>query len=184
MTKSYLPVGSAAAPMSGNVLSGKGFCFLPLQIATHLSVHVNGTFVLDQSRRNLKTGDNKDMIDPWNKLLAVGVIGPAYAHLIKEAGRILYRTSIPTCTNGQWACWQYEKLFPTNLDHLKGVWRLIGDATLRYISKTNMEVLPVVEEGSSRSNKNITWCTPKPVISSAYFDDSNLYFWSTSIIHY
>ena len=103
------------------------FTFLPLQVYTGLPVHVNGTFELDQSRRNLVKGEDygssgtsgKELIHKWNKLLAKHVIGPAYAKLIHEAGRILLDPSQEK-KEFQMKCILYDRLFPTDLTHLRG----------------------------------------------------------------
>ena len=104
--KGHLPRGGVAALLRvRQAIKGdnpferryKAFTFLPLQVYTGLPVHVNGTFELDQSRRNLVKGEDygssgtsgKGLIHKWNKLLAEHVIGPAYAKLVHQAGKIL-----------------------------------------------------------------------------------------------
>ena len=170
MNKSFIPRGGAAALMSGDIKCGKAFCFLPLQIDTHLPVHVNGTFVLDQSRRNLKKGD-AEMIHRWNQLLADRVIAPAYAKLIESAGpKLCQSRSNFTCTEGKWICHHFDTLFPTDISRFSDVWKLVATSTLQYIGVNNIEILPVVRTSSRRSNKLvIAWVSPGP--SSGYFDD-------------
>ena len=62
------------------------FCSLPTPLVTPLPVHVNGHFVVDDSRKHLETlqlfGDKHS---DWNFLLVKNVIIPAYIELIKNA---------------------------------------------------------------------------------------------------
>ena len=72
---------------SGN---GRIFCFLPMPIeaASNLPVHVNGTFGLTDDRRSLKWPGVERRNDPtadWNKLLVREVIPSCYVDLLLEA---------------------------------------------------------------------------------------------------
>ena len=52
----FIPWGGVAARIVGNSfqpVAGRAFCFLPLQLATNLSVHVNGYFIVGSDRREL-----------------------------------------------------------------------------------------------------------------------------------
>ena len=70
--------------------NGRIFCFLPMPIetASNLPVHVNGTFGLNDDRRNLKWPGverrNDDTAD-WNSLLVHDVIPFCYVKLLLEA---------------------------------------------------------------------------------------------------
>ena len=174
-TKTYLPRGGVAARLRGGIQygpSGKAFCFLPLQIDTHLPVHVNGTFLLDQSRRNLKKGD-EDMIHKWNRLLATHVIGPAYAHLLDAAGKTLLKSSSDFyMSDGQFKCQQYDRLFPTNLSSLQDIWKLVAVSVLQYIGSRDLKVLPVVRKCKEEKEQfSVTWLGLRVCDNSAFFDD-------------
>ena len=70
--------------------SGRIFCFLPMPIeaASDLPVHVNGTFGLTDDRRSLKWPGVERRNDPtadWNKLLVKEVIPSCYVDLLLEA---------------------------------------------------------------------------------------------------
>ncbi|XP_072039950.1 sacsin-like [Amphiura filiformis] len=162
----------------------RAFTFLPLQVYTNLPVHVNGTFELDQSRRNLVKGSDyagnqtggDGLIHNWNKLLAVHVIGPAYAKLIHEAGRILLDPSQDTFRKDvQRQLMLYNRLFPI-IDEkekgLRGEWKLVAKATLLNIGTSLLDVLPVVTEGKAGdSNTTVTWHHPVSETSKAFFDN-------------
>ena len=71
---------------------GKGriFCVLPMPIetASNLPVHVNGTFGINDDRRNLKWPGVERKNDPmadWNQMLVRHVIPPCYINLLLEA---------------------------------------------------------------------------------------------------
>lgn len=68
---------------------GKAYCFLPLNFATDLPVHIHGFFDLDEARTDLTR--KTDLADPkrnvradWNLLLVKHVLSHAYASLIKS----------------------------------------------------------------------------------------------------
>ena len=70
--------------------NGRIFCFLPMPIeaASNLPVHVNGTFGLTDDRRSLKWPGVERRNDPtadWNKLLVREVIPSCYVDLLLEA---------------------------------------------------------------------------------------------------
>jgi sacsin len=68
---------------------GKAYCFLPLNFATGLPIHIHGFFDLDSARTDLTR--KIDFSDPkrniradWNLLLVKHVLSHAYANLIKS----------------------------------------------------------------------------------------------------
>ncbi|XP_022089606.1 sacsin-like [Acanthaster planci] len=177
--KKPLPRGGVAALMNGSNKEETGgagykaYCFLPLPIYTELPVHVNGTFELDAARKSLQKGDayagvlesSKDgLIHRWNRLLVQHVIAPAYAELIKHAGRNMLG-EVKAKKSYKEQLIPYDNIFPKNLEVLRGEWRLLAEATLRYIGKNELEVLPVV-----RLSGKISWHHPSSDTSLAFFD--------------
>ena len=74
----------------GNPGNGRIFCFLPMPIetASNLPVHINGTFGLNDDRRNLKwpgVERRNDSTADWNKLLVSEVIPSCYVRILLEA---------------------------------------------------------------------------------------------------
>ena len=70
----------------------RAFCFLPLAIETGLPVHVNGQFVLDNSRRDLwKDEGSQGKGTQWNNFIKTYVLAPAYAELIVGAREYIPR---------------------------------------------------------------------------------------------
>ena len=173
MNKAYLPRGGAAVPLSRRLSDAKAFCFLPLQTdPTGLPVYVNGTFILDQSRQNLMKSD-EGLIHPWNKLLAEHVIGPAYSYLIYAAGRLILQALEDfEKRDGQFTCSSYDRLYPTYLQNIQGIWKLIAISALRFIDRNDLEVMPVVKMIGLRAKKlGLQWFSPDAVVSNAYFDN-------------
>ncbi|XP_038057003.1 sacsin-like [Patiria miniata] len=168
--KKPLPRGGVAALMKDSRQEDTcdqqctAYCFLPLPIYTALPVHVNGTFELDAARKSLKKGCAYEdgLIHQWNKLLVENVIAPAYAELITHARRTMLGE-----TSHKDQLKQYDDIFPKHLEVVHGEWRLLAEATLRYISDNNLEVLPVVKPTSG----NISWHHPNSDLSLAFFDD-------------
>ena len=70
--------------------NGRIFCFLPMPIesASNLPVHVNGTFGLNDDRRSLKwpgVERRNDLMADWNKMLVTEVIPACYVSLLLES---------------------------------------------------------------------------------------------------
>ena len=79
------PKHGIAAPLcaSDRPTNMRVFCFLPLPIMSHLPVHINGSFVLHSSRRQLwqPTSSYKDDKKRWNVNL-IEAIASSYARLL------------------------------------------------------------------------------------------------------
>ena len=182
--KKRLPRGGVAALISGNRKwkvhdqQYKAYCVLPLPIHTHLPVHVNGMFELNQSRRDLSkrddyalrgsSGEDDSLIHEWNKQLITNVIAPAYAKLLKVAGRkILQKNKDNLFFKDRLSL--YDDLFPKDLEKVHGEWHVLAKATFCYVSKNYLEVLPVVRH--KRKGKEVTWHHANSDTSLAFFDD-------------
>ena len=73
---------------------GRVFCVLPmpLEVSCHLPVHVNGTFSLNNERRELKWRGVERKNDPsaqWNHLLVEELLPPCYASLLLDHAKML-----------------------------------------------------------------------------------------------
>ena len=80
---SMRPIGGVAAPLETTRLKGSMFCFLPMPMKSGLSVHVNGHFLVDDSRKHLEK-IHKDKLS-WNELLSANVIAPCYVDMLLHA---------------------------------------------------------------------------------------------------
>ncbi|XP_038061695.1 sacsin-like [Patiria miniata] len=156
----------------------KAYCFLPLPVYTGLPVHVNGTFELDSARKNLAkcddyaksgTSDERGLIHRWNRILVEYVLTPAYAKLIEQAGPIVLGGADVKSLK-QHLC-RYDDLFPKHLKMYHGEWELLAKATLQYIGKENLKVLPVVHQ--TEDAVTTTWHHPNSDGSLAFTDNFN-----------
>ncbi|XP_072035532.1 sacsin-like [Amphiura filiformis] len=184
--KPQLPRGGVAALLRSNQaiddktsrwkMKRRVYSFLPLPIESQLPVHVNGSFALDTSRRNLAKstgfyaqGDGSEtcLDHPWNRYLMEQVIATAYAHLIEEAKRILPENPSDISDKN---VDEYYSVFPTG-DY--GDWNNLKTKTLQNIGTLEMKVLLVVceTEGEERS---ILWHDPNAQSSLAFFDNLHL----------
>ena len=73
---------------------GRVFCVLPmpLEVTCNLPVHVNGTFSLNDERRELKWQGIERQNDPsaqWNHLLVKELLPPCYAMLLLDHAKLL-----------------------------------------------------------------------------------------------
>ena len=91
-------VGVALETSAQNIESsgGRVFCVLPmpLEVSCHLPVHVNGTFSLNDERRELKWRGVERKNDPsaqWNHLLVEELLPPCYASLLLEHAKMLLK---------------------------------------------------------------------------------------------
>ena len=80
LSRGLRPVGGVATLLKPPTADHKYhlFCFLPLPIESDLPVHVNGHFLVDDSRKHL----DHVGLSKWNKVLAQMVIVPAYVDLL------------------------------------------------------------------------------------------------------
>ena len=82
----------------GNPGNGRIFCVLPMpmETASNLPVHVNGTFGINDDRRSLKWPGVERKNDPmadWNTSLLKNVIPSCYIDLLLEATSIQVMSS-------------------------------------------------------------------------------------------
>ena len=113
---SFLPFGGVAAqgPTSAQCTDvgahhpreGKLFCYLPLPKSSHLPVHVNGHFWLNDSRRELQFSERgQHPLKDWNNSVCNDVICKAYAKLL------MYCRDVKTDKGTFIQDWYY-KLYP------------------------------------------------------------------------
>ncbi len=74
--------GTAVLIDYSTIMTGSLFCFLPIPIKSCLPVHLNGYFLLDDSRNHLAKNVG---LDKWNHMIAECVLVPSYVDLILKA---------------------------------------------------------------------------------------------------
>ena len=92
--QSAFPLVGAALELNDSPEGGRIFCFLPMPVetASGLPVHVNGTFGLTDDRRSLKWPGAERKNDPtanWNRLLVKELLPLCYLTLVIEARSLL-----------------------------------------------------------------------------------------------
>ena len=105
---------------SSSGFRGKVFCFLPLPLDSYLPVHVNGSFILDASRRDLWHPTIKNIPDDrtrWNQAL-MEAIASSYADFLVKCRNSYVLPSIYQSRSKIWDDIQhYYKVFPRWLRH-------------------------------------------------------------------
>ena len=96
------PVGGVAAQLGLKHRPYHIFCFLPLPLDSHLPVHVNGHFLVDDSRKHFEKIKHEGLSE-WNKEIATKVIAHAYVDLVLQA-----MDMVPLTGSSKW----FYNLFP------------------------------------------------------------------------
>ena len=96
------PLGGVAAAMGDSDVNGRLFCFLPMPLHSNLPVHINGHFLVDDSRKHLEKKQKR--YSSWNLSLATNIIAPCYVDILLHAQKMTERGE----TDPKWL----YKLFP------------------------------------------------------------------------
>ena len=100
---SFRPLGGVAAPLGQIERHHLVFCFLPMPLRSDYPVHINGHFLVDDSRKHLENTPDLGL-DNWNKSLAENVIAPCYVDLLLKAQQMTEKCE----TDHEW----FYSLFP------------------------------------------------------------------------
>ncbi|XP_062614458.1 sacsin-like isoform X2 [Saccostrea cucullata] len=144
-TLGLLPQGGIAMPLQEGALShAKAFCFLPLPCTTGLSVHINGHFSLDESRRGLWNDDKKkEYRTQWNYLILCDIIAPIYAKAIEVQCKA-FKEEIMNAKSQDWKIRQqlknFHSFFPNFEDTSDHYWKHLTAHVYRNISGQGLEV--------------------------------------------
>ena len=125
------PLGGVAAPIAVTKRHHFLFCFLPMPLESGHPVHLNGHFLVDDSRKHLETKVHQGL-DDWNRSLAVKIIAPCYVNLLMEAQKMTESSE----TDYQW----FYSLFPTVEDGEVGELKL-AEAVYSGLLEINPKIL-------------------------------------------
>ena len=151
--------------------SGRIFCFLPMPIdaASNLPVHVNGTFGLTDDRRSLKWPVEDDLRAKWSKLLVKEVIPFCYVDLLIEAknhlsmhdSNIFYK-AWPDVNRLRGSHWEdvLTSLFQTLLNN-SVIWSAPLGQSGEWVLPTNAVYVPKSQELISIVERTLTSCGVK-----------------------
>ena len=142
------PLGGVAAPIGVNRRHHFLFCFLPMPLESGHPVHLNGHFLVDDSRKHLETRVHQGL-DDWNRSLAVNVIAPCYLDLLLQAQRMTESSE----TDHQW----FYSLFP-NVDKEGEVGELkLAEAMYSGLLEINPKILLQIQPIPNGADIR-TWC--------------------------
>lgn len=148
---SLLPRAGIAAtirPKTDEDTSSKAFCFLPLPVTTHLPVHINGHFALNDSRRNLwqelskfrNTSSQKKQ--EWNENLIKRIVVPAYARFLLEARAYLDEGGKQLNDGLRW----FYGLFPQLTRSRDHYWNMLALEMYSFIAQHNLHLLVLADQ--------------------------------------
>ena len=139
------PKHGIAAPLELDKSTKRLFCLLPLPIkeGSGVPVHVNGSFILNLSRRNLWECEN-DPRTTWNKHL-FNAIASSYARFLVAARECYLKTSYPDWKLALDDIKKYYKLFPTfAISDVKKEWAKLPCQVYQSLTHSNASVLCVL----------------------------------------
>ena len=131
------------------------FCSLPLPLDSHLPLHVNGHFWVDDSRKHLETGAADSPLSEWNKYLTTTVISSAYIAAIKECRKYI---NFNNESDAQW----YYSMFPYNRLNKDSKLHSFGLIKCMYASIIASDSTVLQKQNLSKnSKKNVEWMSIK-----------------------
>ena len=171
---------SLESPKPGEIKeNGRLFCFLPLPVKSGVPVHVNGSFVLDSSRRDLWKSTKPDEVDDgtqWNICLFKAIASSYANFLVKARDHYLkptygYKNWFDALTDSR----TYYSLFPwfTAMD-MEMKWDSLPCYVYRFLLKHNAEVMCVMAHVEDKKDTNVA---VKWLPFMAESPESQVYFW-------
>ena len=156
MADGLLPKGGVAVQVYNSVSRVTPFllfCSLPLPQPSHMPVHINGNFWVDDSRKHLEFGASRSSLTDWNCYLTKTVIADAFINSL-----VCCKQFIPDKST-EW----YYNIFPTesssdsNSDKYPfGLYKII-------YQKIVQRNLPLLQQDTLSLTGDVTWL---PVVGS------------------
>ena len=159
---------------------GQLFCFLPLPEKSGVPVHVNGSFVLDSSRRDLWKSSKPDEDDDrcrWNNRL-FKAIASSYADFLVQARSHYLNSTYKNWTNALADLHTYYSLFPKfPVIDVKKKWDSLACYVYRFLLEHNAEVMCVMVHVAVKKGTKVAvkW---HPLMTES--PESQVYFWPGS----
>ena len=164
---------------------GKVFCFLPLPIqSTNLPVHINGQFVLNNSRRSLWNSDECDKKRLWNDNL-IQAISSSYAQFLVVVQKWyidplqIETGALESALDKYYQTFPYyefpseevaKTLFTSEIRvHVhspkryipEGQWKVLAKAVFKKLENDNSPVLASIEKVLNHPGEGaVRWCSP------------------------
>jgi len=111
LSSGLMPRGGVALCLDSSVKRSSPYLLfnsLPLTIRSHMPVHVNGNFWVDDSRKHLEISGSKSSLSDWNRYLTNVVIAHAYINalvfckkFVQDKGTEWYYSNFPKQSSSQ-----------------------------------------------------------------------------------
>lgn len=162
--KQVKPRHGLAAPLSLSIqdqlkFDGNVFCFLPLPVHCKLPVHVNGHFILNQSRNALWPSKDDDR-SRWNKNL-FDAISSSYAEFLVMAKHYYIRSSncclIENDLIGYYNVfpnWSTSTVYPQR-PVAEAEWRELAEHVFKKLGHSNASILALVNYKEQRPKEGV-----------------------------
>ena len=139
------PLGGVAAPLQRSRQNDNFvFCFLPMPLKSNLPVHINGHFLVDDSRKHFEKTPHLGLGD-WNESLASSVVAHCYVELIVHAQKMTEKGE----TTPEW----FYSLFP-HLSSEGEVGNLkLAQAVYKILLERNPNILLQIKPGPSNTTE-------------------------------
>ena len=155
----FKPRHGLAAPLQPGKSKGQVFCFLPLPCSFGLPVHINGQFMLGDTRRQLWTPSDPNRPDDrstWNDHL-LEAIGSSYAQFLQDAIPFFVKGCYENYKAAKYGLKGYYRIFPT-YHHSKSEMK---KKVLDTVCQQNAKILCSVKEESSGHQYVTEWAPIK-----------------------
>ena len=139
------PLGGVAAPLQRSHQNDNFvFCFLPMPLTSNLPMHINGHFLVDDSRKHFEKTPHLGLGD-WNESLASNIVAHCYVELIIHAQKMTERGE----NTPEW----FYSLFP-HLSSEGEVGNLkLAQAVYKILLERNPNILLQIKPGPSNTTK-------------------------------
>ena len=142
------------------------YCFLPLPLTTHLPVHINGFFALDnEARRDLfRDGENSisSYRSQWNLILMEHVIAPAFVEMLVlvKAKLISCNLANPSRDFVRKALQTYIALFPAFDDKADVYTHILVKAVYQWMANDYYKLFPTLRSRPNSELIDVSWLPP------------------------
>ncbi|XP_015193140.2 sacsin-like [Lepisosteus oculatus] len=147
LRQKLIPHGAIAAS-ANSLTKGVLFCSLPLPVETGLPVHVNGSFAVNSSRRDLWKEDGQNVKTEWNESIKLNLLAPLYSDLLLYIANHLFNDKErPLTFRNEKHCEEQLKplfcIFPKDFDRIQKDWYEVVARVYRSIHAKKYKVIPI-----------------------------------------
>ena len=180
---SVKPRHGIAAPLSiatkSTEFHGQVFCFLPLPVKSDFTVHINGHFILNSTRRELWRSTDIDSTDDksrWNDNL-VHALSASYTQFLVQAWPHYISIDYKTLRSAISDVEHFYKLFPVFKSSNQSYWNSLTHQMYELLIKHNLPVFCVAEIGSKGE---VEWYPPQSSVKANHVHYWAPYYYSSN----